>query len=82
MVSLFWSKLDFERKGQFGWNFCSLEDEKVQKMEDVEDENMSNYTKKLLIKAGPTAEKGEEINRSTSSTSDYIQPISDWEYNS
>lgn len=43
---------------------------------------MSNYTKKLLIKAGPTADKGEEINRSTSSTSPTTQPTSVSAYNS
>ena len=58
VVSLFGSKLDFQRKGQFAWNYCVLEDSKISKFEEFEDENLSNYTKKLLIKTGPTPDKG------------------------
>jgi hypothetical protein len=70
IVSLLGSKLDFEFKGQFSWNFCALEDSKVHKLEYAEDEALSNYTKRMLVIAGPTPEKGTEVNRDTSGISE------------
>ena len=32
IVSLFQSKVDLERKGQFTWNICSVEESKVLKL--------------------------------------------------
>ena len=34
-VSLFATKLDFERKGHTAWNYCSLEHQKIKKIEEV-----------------------------------------------
>ena len=55
IVSLFGSKLDFERKGQFAWNFVAIDDARANKLESVDDENFSNYTRKMMVKVGPTA---------------------------
>lgn len=49
VVSLLQSKLDFERKGQCCWNYCRMESAEVAGYEDVEDENIADYTKKIMV---------------------------------
>lgn len=59
VVSLLGTRLDFERKGQCCWNYCGLEDDRIRRFEEVEDENISNYTRKVLVRTGPTSQSGE-----------------------
>jgi hypothetical protein len=66
IVSLFATKLDFERKGQFCWNYVPLEEDRLKKFEEVEDEHFSNYTRKIVVRVGPTPSKSTEINLSSS----------------
>lgn len=53
LVTLTPNKLDFERKGQTCWDTCQISTKDILKYEEIEDKNLSDYCRKVIVRTSP-----------------------------
>lgn len=46
-------KIDFEKKGQYPWNTCTMEEPEILKYEDVENKNLTDYCRTIMVRSCP-----------------------------
>lgn len=53
------TKLDFDRKNPAGWDTCQISTKDILKHEEIEDKNLTDYCRKIMVRTIPPETSGE-----------------------
>lgn len=53
------TKLDFERKGLTNWDTCQISTKDIVKHEEIENKNLTDYSRKIIVRTSATEINGE-----------------------